>query len=232
MKSTRRRSLERVMQVAFPELEKVRARQPPAEYRSARRMFGFHKNMHSPGFSFGTNEVARRYLDKLMRETGRKPEKKTEETRLEPLTALKYTERDEYLRLRREILARERVLEKLKAGLLGKSSSKGRYSTEQSPLTATAPALVPFSLNKSDILRSIPALDSPTRVNSNFQRTGLGLAPITRSPGLPKAKLLPYTRRNPKKYEGNPVTGEGFDRNSPRKSATPFGLIARLSDLS
>jgi len=192
-------------------------------------MFGFHKNMHSPGFSFGTNDVARRYLDKLMGETGRK---QAVEMHLKPPEAFKYTERDEYLRLRREIFARERVLAKIKSNLAAKSSSKGKYSGGLSPLTATLPDLVPLALNKSDFLRAGPAIDSPARANPHSHRGGLGLSPVSGSPGLPKAKLLPYTRRNPKIYEGNPVTGEGFDRNSPRKSATPFGLIARLSDLS
>jgi len=51
----------------FPELEK-----PVEEYKSARRMYGFHKNMNSPGFYLGSSQGPRRYLTKAIRELKRK----------------------------------------------------------------------------------------------------------------------------------------------------------------
>lgn len=51
----------------FPELEK-----PIEEYKSARRMYGFHKNMNSPGFYLGSSQGPRRYLTKAIRELKRK----------------------------------------------------------------------------------------------------------------------------------------------------------------
>ncbi len=200
-------------------------------------MFGFHKNMHSPGFSFGTNDVARRYLEKLMRETGGKFKQIAVGKRLEPIDQLKYTEREEYLGLRGKILARERVLAKLKAGLQANSSRKGYISAGVSPIAAFRPDLTPSALNKSAIIRPNPAIDSPTRDNTHSQGGIFRLSPGRESPtGLPKVKPMPFTRQNPKKHEGNPLTGEGFaalrSRDSPSKSARPFALLERISDFS
>ena len=51
----------------FPELEK-----PIEEFKSARRMYGFHKNMNSPGFYLGSSQGPRRYLTKAIRELKKK----------------------------------------------------------------------------------------------------------------------------------------------------------------
>ena len=193
--------------------------------------------MHSPGFSFGTNDVARRYLEKLMRETGVKFKQIAVGKRLEPIDQLKYAEREEYLGLRGKILARERVLAKLKAGLQANSSRNGYTSAGISPIAAFKPDLTPSPLNKSAIISPNPTVDSPTRGDTRSQRGIFRLSPGRESPlGLPKVKPLPFTRQNPKKHEGNPLTGEGFAalrrRDSPSKSARPFAQLERLSDLS
>ena len=62
------KSVGRTMKPApFPELEK-----PVEEQKYARRMYGFHKNMNSPGFSLGSTQGPRRYLTKAIRELKRK----------------------------------------------------------------------------------------------------------------------------------------------------------------
>lgn len=47
--------------VYLPQLDK-----PQSEYRYQRKMFAFHKNMHSVGFLIGTDSVTQRYRDAVL----------------------------------------------------------------------------------------------------------------------------------------------------------------------
>jgi len=47
--------------VYLPQLDK-----PQSEYRYQRKMFAFHKNMHSVGFLIGTDAVTQRYRDAVL----------------------------------------------------------------------------------------------------------------------------------------------------------------------
>lgn len=179
--------------------------------------------MHSPGFSFGTNDVARRYLNKLMTETGRKYEVQLPKPPNPSQSPFTSTDREQYLRLRGEILARDRILSKLQSNFQPTSPFPQPQSGVFQPISGHSQRFSPPNvMNKSDILHSIRDLsDSPVG--------GKRLSPISAGIGLPLVKNSPFTRQNPKIFDRNPLTGEGKNSknlgNSPIKAIKPFGLI-------